>query len=103
MGQFFVSVRWQGLGDGFIWACSGVYGQNDNNLRGQLWDELIEIQQLWEVPWCYIEDFNIARFPSEQLRGPRLTPTLENFSEFIKELSLIDFSLEGGSYTWSSS
>ena len=41
VGQFSISVRWQGLGDGFIWACSGVYGQNDNNLRGQLWDKLI--------------------------------------------------------------
>ena len=103
MGQFFVSVRWQGLRDGFIWACSEVYGQNDNNLRGQLWDELIEIQQLWEVPWCYIEDFNIVRFPSKRLGGTRSTPTLENFSEFIKELSLLDLPLEGGSYTWSSS
>ena len=27
---------------------------------------------------------------------------MENFSEFIEELSLIDFPLEGGSYTWSS-
>ena len=48
--HFSISVRWQGLGDGFIWACSGVYGPNDNNLRGQLWDELIGIQQLWKVP-----------------------------------------------------
>ena len=28
---------------------------------------------------------------------------MENFSEFIKELSLLDLPLEGGSYTWSSS
>ena len=90
------------MGDGFIWACSGVYGPNDNNLRGQLWDELIGIQQLWGVPWCYIGYFNIVRFPSERLGGSRLTPTMENFSEFIKELSLIDLPLEGGSYTWSS-
>ena len=41
--QFFVSVRWQGLEDGFIWACSMVYGSNDNNLWGQMWDELIGI------------------------------------------------------------
>ena len=102
VGQFFVSVRWQGLGDGFIWACSGVYGPNDNNLRGQMLDELIGIQQLWEVPWCYIGDFNIVRFPSERLGGLRLTPTMENFSEFIQELSLIDLPLEGGNYTWSS-
>ena len=33
------------MGDGFIWACFGVYGPNDNNVRGQTWDELIGIQQ----------------------------------------------------------
>ncbi|XP_075655074.1 uncharacterized protein LOC142625274 [Castanea sativa] len=103
VGQFSVSVRWKGMGDGFIWACSGVYGPNDNNVRGQMWDELIGIQQLWEVSWCYIGDFNIVRFPSERLGGSRLTPAMENFSEFIEELSLIDLPLEGGSYTWSSS
>ena len=27
---------------------------------------------------------------------------MENFSEFIEELNLIDLPLEGGSYTWSS-
>ena len=74
VGKFSVSVRWQGLGYGFIWACSRVYSPNDNNLRGQMWDELIGIQQLWEVPWCYIGDFNIVHFPSERLGGSRLTP-----------------------------
>ena len=94
MGFFSVSVRWQGVGDGFIWACSGVYGPNDNNLRGQMWDELIGIQQLWDVPWCYIGDFNIIRFPSEWLRGSRLTPALEIFSEFAvgrRELYLVQW------------
>ena len=90
------------MGDGFIWACSGVYGPNDNILRGQMWDELIGIQQLWEVPWCFIGDFNIVRFLSERLGGSRLTPAMENFSEFIEELSLIDLPLEERSYTWSS-
>ena len=80
VGHFFVSVWWQGVGDGFTWACSGVYGLNDNNLRGQMWDELIRIQQLWAVPWCYIRDFNIVCFPSERLGGSRLTMAMENFS-----------------------
>ena len=102
MGYFSVSVRWQGVGDGFIWACSGVYGPNDNNLRGQVWDELIGIQQLWDVPWCYMGDFNVVRFPSERLGGLCLTLAMENFSKFIEELNLIDLPLEGGSYTWSS-
>ena len=102
VGYFSVSVRWQGVGDGFIWACSGVYGPNDNNLRGQVWDELIGIQQLWDVPWCYMGDFNVVRFPSERLGGLCLTLAMENFSKFIEELNLIDLPLEGGSYTWSS-
>ena len=67
-----------------------------------MWDELIGIQQYWDVPWCYIRDFNIIRFPSEWLGGLRLTLAMETFSEFIEELNLIDLPLEGGSYAWSS-
>ena len=36
VGSFSVSVKWQGVVDGFIWACLGVYGPNDNNERGHV-------------------------------------------------------------------
>ena len=67
-----------------------------------MWNELIGIQHLWEVPWCFIGDFNIVQYLNEWLGGSRLTLAMESFSEFIEELSLIDLPLEGGSYTWSS-
>ena len=35
VGTFSVSVKWQGVGNGFIWACSGVYGPNENIERGR--------------------------------------------------------------------
>ena len=41
---FSVSVKWQRVEDGFIWAGSGVYGPNENNERGHMWDELVGIQ-----------------------------------------------------------
>ena len=41
VGSFFVSVRWQGVGNSFSWACSRVYGPIDNNARGLMWDELM--------------------------------------------------------------
>ena len=88
--------------DGFIWACSGVYGPNDNNMRVYMWEELVGIQQQWNVPWCCFGDFNVVRFPSEQRGGSQLTSTMEKFSEFIEDLNLIDLPLEEGSYIWSS-
>ena len=102
MGSFSMSVRWRGVGDGFTWACSGVYGPIDNNERGLMWDELVGVQHYWNVPWCCIGDFTIVRFLSERLGYSRLTPAMELFSEFIGDLNLIDLPLEGGRYTWSS-
>ena len=45
VGLFLVSVQWKGVEDSFIWVGSGVCGPNDNNLRGDLWDELVGIQR----------------------------------------------------------
>ena len=36
VGTFSISVKWQGAGDGFIWACLGVYGPNENIERGHM-------------------------------------------------------------------
>ena len=51
-----------------------------------MWDELIEIQQLWEVPWCYIGDFNIVRFPSERLGDHALPRLWRIFLSSLKSL-----------------
>jgi len=102
VGSYSVLVQWQGVEDGFVWACSGVYGLNDNSMRGHMLDELVGIQQYWNIPWCCIGDFNIVRFASEQRGGSCLTSAMEKFSEFIENLNLIDLPLEGGRYTWSS-
>ena len=36
VGNFSVSVKWQGLGDEFIWDCSSVYSPNENDERGHM-------------------------------------------------------------------
>ena len=102
VGTFLVSVKWHWVGDGFIWACSGVYGPNENDERGHMWDGLVGIQQYWRMLWCCFGDFNIVRFPSERRGETRLTLAMEKFSEFVENLNLVDLPLEGGSYTWSS-
>ena len=102
VGSFSMSVKWQGVGDGFIWVSIGVYGPNDNSVRGQMWDELVGIQQYWDIPWFCIGDFNIVRFLSERRGGSHLTLAMEKFSEIIEDLNLIDLPLKGGRYNWSS-
>ena len=40
VGQFSVSVLLRGVVDDFVWACTGVYGPNDDGQRSILWEEL---------------------------------------------------------------
>lgn len=74
------------MNDGWEWAFVGCYGPNMDSERRRLWEELVGIYSLWDVPWCMGGDFNCTRFP------------MEEFSEFIFEL---DLPLVGGEYTWS--
>ena len=52
--------------DDFVWACTGVYGLNDDNQRGALWEELARLHSRWNTAWCLIGDFNIIQYPSER-------------------------------------
>ena len=45
-------------------------------------------------------DFNVVRFPSKRLGSNSFTTTMREFSNFILEQGLIDFPLQGGSFTW---
>ena len=38
VGLFSINVLLKGVVDDFVWACSGVYGPNDNSQRGDLWE-----------------------------------------------------------------
>jgi hypothetical protein len=52
VGTFSVSCSWKSLSNGFEWACSGIYGPNLEGLRAELWGELVDIRQRWNVSWC---------------------------------------------------
>ncbi|KAL4625272.1 hypothetical protein ACB092_05G013600 [Castanea dentata] len=100
VGQFSVSVLLRGVVDDFVWACSGVYGPNDNGQRPNLWGELSQVRARWPVAWCLVGDFNIIRFPSERLGCETFSPAMLAFSDFIENNSLVDLPLEGASFTW---
>ena len=41
VGQFSVGVLLRGVVDDFVWACTGVYGPNEDSQRSFLWEELL--------------------------------------------------------------
>ena len=80
-------------------ACSRVYGPNEDNLRGALWEELLRMHSRWNTAWCVFGDFNTIRYPSERLGCEAFSPAMFAFSDFIKANYLVDLPLEGASFT----
>ena len=42
----------------------------------------------------------MVRYPSERRGCTRVSPYMEQFSDFIEDLNLVDLPLNGGRYTW---
>ena len=100
VGQFSVSVLLRGVVDDFVWACTGVYGPNDDGQWASLWEELSQVCARWPMAWCLVGDSNIIRYPCERLGCELFSPAMFAFSDFIESNSLVDLPLEGASFTW---
>ena len=48
-------------------------------------------------------DFNTIRYPTDRVGTDRITPSMQDLSDFIFDMGLLDLPLEGGSITWSNS
>jgi hypothetical protein len=100
VSTFSVSCCWKGIIDGFEWVGTGVYGPTLDDIRSDLWAELLDVRLQWPIPWCVFGDFNVVRYPSERRGCSRVSPSMVEFSNFIESQNLVDLPLMGGSYTW---
>ena len=58
-------------------------------------------QALTFPKWCVGGDFNVIRRILEKLGGARLTSSIMDFDNLVKECQLIDPPLRNPSFTWS--
>jgi len=100
-GTYSVSVILESIQEQFRWCYTGVYGPHTNNEREDLWYELASIRGTWDGQWVLGGDFNVCRFDYEKFNCHRRTRAMENFSETILDLGLMDLPLRGAQYTWS--
>ncbi|WMV33011.1 hypothetical protein MTR67_026396 [Solanum verrucosum] len=61
----------------------------------------IEDWGTWDGQWVLGGDLNVCRFDYEKFNCHRRTRAMENFSETILDLGLMDLPLRGAQYTWS--
>jgi hypothetical protein len=99
LGRFVGACLFRNVEDGVEWAFAGVYGQNRDQLRWRLWEELAGLISLWEVLWCTGGDFNVTLYLDERSRGTANRSAVADFAEFVAEHGLMDLPMAGGGYS----
>ncbi|GAV85130.1 Exo_endo_phos domain-containing protein [Cephalotus follicularis] len=91
------------LGNGTSVHLSFIYGLCDYRSRRDLWKDLIFIsQRLAPAPWLIMGDFNVPRFPQDQLHGPpRVSKAMSEFNECLNAIEVDDIRSVGRFFTWS--
>ena len=100
LGSFSVTVKFESKDNGSFWLTS-IYGASMSQLRKDFWMELQDLSGLTFLKWRVGEDFNVIRRISKKLGGSRLTPSMRDFDDFIREYELIDPPLRNVSFTCS--
>ncbi|GAV77269.1 LOW QUALITY PROTEIN: Exo_endo_phos domain-containing protein/DUF4283 domain-containing protein, partial [Cephalotus follicularis] len=91
------------LSNGTVVRFSFVYGLCDYISRRDLWKDLIYNSHITSsVPWLILGDFNVCRFPQDQLNGPpRFSKAMSEFNECLKVIEVDDIHSVGHFFTWS--
>ena len=85
VGNFVAASYFRNVKDDLEWAFTGVYGPNRDIHRRRLWEELVGVMSLWDMPWCIGRDFNVTLYQSERSGGARMRSAMIAFDEFIVE------------------
>jgi hypothetical protein len=81
--EFALAVTFKNVEDNFTWTFVSVYGPNFDRDRRLIWDELVDLLNWWDLPWCIGVDFNVTWFPSKRFGVACLCPAMMEFLDFI--------------------
>ncbi|WMV43325.1 hypothetical protein MTR67_036710 [Solanum verrucosum] len=100
IGSYTLTCSFKSRVNDFTWHVTGVYALTYNLERQEVWWEIGAVRSLFTGPWVLDGDFNIIRYASEERNCSRTSMYMNDFSDVIENMELIDPPLDGGIYTW---
>lgn len=101
IGSYSISVSLKDLGLGHVWRLfTGMYGPAITTNRKEFLAKLVGVKERWSGPWVVGGDFNVIRFVNEKRPCGRITRSIKDFDQFIRDGDLRDVLLYNAKFTW---
>ncbi|GLT36867.1 hypothetical protein SLA2020_112150 [Shorea laevis] len=85
----------------FNWFFSGIYGRPQFEIRCSLWQELMSMADVVEIPWTIMGDFNDIIDQSEKFRGNAISQTrVKAYIDCMNTCNMVDLGFTGNKFTW---
>ena len=97
----YIDVNVEDHGSGKTWRSTFVYGEPCVEHRQRMWDHLVRLKGVSDLPWVVCGDFNEALWQHEHfLRTSRGESQMEAFRDTLFVCELIDLGFSGAPYTY---
>lgn len=97
-GLYSLSVKFKAKREGNFWWLSCIYGSSVYSSKSEFWNDLNDLGNLIDGPWCVRGDFNEILYSTESKRRLRS----DFFNGWVSNFTLIDLPLLNIKHTWSS-
>ena len=80
---------------------SGIYAPAQPNAKEAFWTNLRNLNDVIDMPWCLIGDFNELESPSDKLGGQAVTTSrVVRLPSFLQSIQAISIPMRGCPFTW---
>jgi exonuclease III len=81
--------------DNSSWSITGVYGPQEDELKGEFMQEIRQIKTSVQAKWMILGDFNLIASAADKSNANINLRLLGHFRSLIQDLELIDYPLFG--------
>ena len=85
----------------FSWLFTAIYASPRTAKRHVLWDNLIKVAEMHDIPWVLAGDFNESLMEGDKFKGRAISVSRSIlFKECLDKCNMIDIGFSGPRFTW---